>query len=282
MLQPAAITGRVLDADGEPLGHVLVIALDPQYRAGGRRILNVEEVMSTDERGEYRLHWLVPGPHYVAALLEDPRRRTVAIDPIPPGRRGPTERAENPYVVRRTLSTGEIEEEVYSLVYFGGTTDLALAKQIDAVAGGTFPSADINLGVGKFRSWRIRGVVIDGTTGMPAGGATVRAIPRDWSPETLILNATADMEGAFDLSGATPGGYVVFATSTSTSSGTAANISPELAAAAAAAGVSLAQLVGGGTTSGVVAIPVEVANGNVEKLRMVTGGGFPVPWKSID
>jgi len=71
MVQPATIAGRVLDADGEPLGHVLVIALDSQYRSGGRRILNVEQVMSTDERGEYRLHWLVPGPHYVAALLED-------------------------------------------------------------------------------------------------------------------------------------------------------------------------------------------------------------------
>jgi hypothetical protein len=271
MVQPATIAGRVLDADGEPLGHVLVIALDPQYRPRGRRILNVEQVMSTDERGEYRLHWLVPGPHYVAALLEDPRRRTVFIDPIPPGRRGPTERAENPYVARRTLATGEVLEETYQLVYFGGSTDPSLAKLIDVPAGMTFPSADISLATGKMRAWHIRGMVIDGTTGMPAGGATVRAIPREWSPYTLVLNATADAEGNFDLTGATSGGYTVFATSISTIPGSSPNISPELAAAATAAGLTLAGLTGGGTTTGISAIPVDIANGNVEKLRIITG-----------
>jgi len=280
MVQPATIAGRVLDVDGEPLGHVLVIAMEPQYRAGGRRVLNVEEVMSTDARGEYRLHWLVPGPHYVAALLEDPRRRTVAIDPIPPGRRGPTERAENPYVVRRTLPTGEILEESYQLVYFGGTTDPSLAKLIDAAAGATFPSADISLASGRVRAWHIRGVVIDGTTGMPAGGAAVRAIPREWSPETLVLNATADSNGEFDLVGATGGGYTVFATSISTLPGTSPNISPELAAAAAAAGVTL-NLNGGGTTTGITAIPVDIANGNVEKLRIVTGSSLSVPGRVL-
>jgi hypothetical protein len=282
MIQPAVIAGRVLDADGEPLGHVLVLALDPQYRPGGRRILNAEQIMATDERGEFRLHWLVPGPHYVAALLENPRRRTIAIDPIPPGRRGPTERAENPYVQRRTLPNGDVVEEVYGLVYYGGVTDPAQARQIDAVAGIAFPSADISLGVGKVRSWHIRGVVIDGTTGKPAGGAAVRAIPREWSPETLVLNATADMEGVFDLPGATAGGYWVFATSTSTSPGTAANISPELAAAAAAAGVSIATLTGGGgTTTGIIGIPIDVSDGHVEKLRMVTGGSFAVPGRVV-
>jgi len=280
MVQPAAITGRVMDADGEPLGHVLVIALDPQYREGGRRVLNVEQVMSTDEHGEYRLHWLVPGPHYVAALLEDPRRRTISIDPIPPGRRGATERGENPYVVHQTLASGDIIDEAYQVVYFGGTTDPAYAKPIDATAGGTFPSADISLAAGKLRAWHIRGVVIDGTTGKPAGGATVRVIPRAWGPEVVIMNAAADMDGVFDIAGAVPGSYIAFATSTSTTPG-GASVSPELAAAAAAAGVSLTQLNGGGTTTGMTSLPVEVANGNVEKVQMVTTSGVSVPGRVI-
>ena len=280
MIQPAAITGRVLDTDGEPLGHAIVMALDPQYRPGGRRILNIEQVIPTDEHGEYRIHWLVPGPHYVAALLEDPRRRTIAMDSVPPGRRGPLERAESPYVVHRTLPTGESMDEAYQLVYFGGTLSPAFAKEIDAPAGGTFPSADISMAPGKLRAWHIRGVVIDGTTGKPSSNATVRAIPRDWNPDILVLNTTTDTDGKFDLTGAVPGSYTIFATSLTSTSGSI-SIPPELAAAAAAAGILLSSLTGGGATTGVVSIPLEVAAGDVDKLQLVTNAGVQVAGRVV-
>ena len=89
MMQTGSIAGRVLDEDGEPMGHVFMMALEEQYREG-ERFLNMIQSVATDEHGNYRLYWLAPGSYYVAAVYEDQQRRTINPDPIPPGRRGPT------------------------------------------------------------------------------------------------------------------------------------------------------------------------------------------------
>src|SRR6185295_8535679 len=60
------ITGRVVDEDRQPMGHVVVMALTVEYRAGERRAY-IERTVFTDEHGDYRIHWLGPGTYYVAA-----------------------------------------------------------------------------------------------------------------------------------------------------------------------------------------------------------------------
>src|SRR5205814_6834271 len=66
MTPTGCISGRVYDADGEPLGKAQVQAMRPVYK-NGQRVLTIVQIVESDDRGEYRLFWLPPGRYYVAA-----------------------------------------------------------------------------------------------------------------------------------------------------------------------------------------------------------------------
>ena len=66
------------------MGHVVVMALTAQFKAGDQRAY-IERTVLTDEHGDYRIYWLGPGRYYVAAVYEDPRRRTINMSPTAPG-----------------------------------------------------------------------------------------------------------------------------------------------------------------------------------------------------
>jgi hypothetical protein len=62
----AVITGRVLDADGDPVPNASVRALRLQYVAGNRGLRGFQQVQTNDE-GEYRLFGLRAGTFYLRA-----------------------------------------------------------------------------------------------------------------------------------------------------------------------------------------------------------------------
>jgi hypothetical protein len=62
------ISGRVLDADGDPVRGATVNALRYAYSAGKKELRNVEEVQSNDQ-GDFRLFGLRPGTFYLKASL---------------------------------------------------------------------------------------------------------------------------------------------------------------------------------------------------------------------
>jgi len=145
----SAITGQIVDEDGQPMGHVVVMALSEQYRQGEPRWFIEREVL-TDERGGYRLFWLGPGKYYVGAVYEDPQQRSVNMGPMgPPGRGTARYRATPPVVVREVLPNGEVVEEAFGVVYYGGVVDPRIAKSIEARAGETYNGIDISMGAGK-------------------------------------------------------------------------------------------------------------------------------------
>jgi hypothetical protein len=78
-LQPAAvISGRVLDAFGEPLPEARISALNRSYRDGRAR-WGVAESARTDDLGDYRLHGLRPGRYVIRVTPpEGPSPRGVA------------------------------------------------------------------------------------------------------------------------------------------------------------------------------------------------------------
>jgi hypothetical protein len=268
MMQTGAIAGRVLDEEGEPMGRILVMALEEQYREG-ELFLNMIQSVATDEHGNYRLYWLAAGSYRVAAVYEDQRRRTINPDPIPPGRRGPTDRATNPVIVRSHTPEGQLVEETYAVVYNGSVTDPSSSRPVDVRAGLTTGGIDISMGAGKMRVHHLRGVVVNGTTGRP-GPASLIAIPKKSSPNMVVLTGSADANGVFDLAGAMPGAsYSLFATTTT---GNTAGIPAATVAAAAAAGVTLP---GAGTTL-LGYVPVEVSNMDVEGVKVVTTPGINV------
>jgi hypothetical protein len=211
MQATAVVTGRVVDDDGQPMGHVVVMGLTQEYRQGELR-LYIERQVLTDSNGDYRLYWLSAVPHYVAAVFEDPSRRSINLLPYgPPGRGGARNRATSPTVVRRVLADGNVVEQAYGVTYYPSVADPRSARLLDLKPGETLAGIDIAMGAGKMRSQRIRGTVINGATGQPAPNARVLAIPTAWSPNSLVLTATADNNGAFDLPGAVPGNYLLTA-----------------------------------------------------------------------
>ena len=70
MTLTGSISGRVTDAGGEPIAHAFVMALQPWYQKGQRRLAFVQAVQ-TNDLGEYRLFWLPPGRYFIAATFED-------------------------------------------------------------------------------------------------------------------------------------------------------------------------------------------------------------------
>jgi hypothetical protein len=209
MAPVGTITGRVFDENARPVGHAAVLALTPMYR-DGQQILNIAEIVHTDDRGEYRLFSLVPGKYFVAVRPEDSTRRTVPLSVVPPGRRGPTEQAVTPVVTKRILASGETVEETHQFVYYGGSTELRRATPLNLAPGANIGAVDIPISAGKTKALHIRGKVVDGAIGGPAKGANVRLIPRTFSAHMIVPQTVTDANGEFDLTGVIPGSYELY------------------------------------------------------------------------
>ena len=66
LIRGGVISGRVLDADGEPLSGVQVQVLARQYMRGQVRMMP-RGGSSSDDRGEYRIFDLPPGRYFVSS-----------------------------------------------------------------------------------------------------------------------------------------------------------------------------------------------------------------------
>ena len=266
MAPTGAITGRITDENGQPVGHARVSALVPRVE-NGRRYLAIVGTVHSDDRGNYRLFWLPPGRYYVAARLADLTRRSVSVLVFPPGRINSNDEASTPIISRRRLPSGEFEEETTGMVYYGGVLEPDRAKPLEVFPGETFAAADIPLGIGKMPASHIRGSVLD-SNGQPAKSAFLRAIPRQWSPSVMILTATADSNGNFDIMGAVPGSYAVFAVTTAP-----AFLTDIQRASLMAAGLDPTRVVAG-ITSELGYAPVDVGNAQVSGIKINTVRGI--------
>jgi protocatechuate 3,4-dioxygenase beta subunit len=221
MVPTGAIAGRIYDKNGEPLGNAQVMAMRQVYK-DGRRTLTIVQMVSTDDRGAYRLFWLAPGNYYVAArpdiaqvvmnIGQANSYNAPAVHITPPMRFGTYEQAAAPSVKTRRLKNGEIVEEMYLPVYYPGTPDAQAAAPIAVPAGATVGGVDVTPEAGLVRPHHIRGRVIEATTGQPVARASISAAPRTNDPYFTIPAARSDAQGVFDLPGVTPGSYQVFVT----------------------------------------------------------------------
>jgi hypothetical protein len=224
MAPTGSISGRIYDSDGEPLGKAQVQALRAIYKDGRRTLTSVQTV-ETNDRGEYRLFWLAPGSYYVAAMPDIPEVRgmqpgstgTPTVSVGEPSRFSSNERATMPAIRKRRLQGGGIMEETFVPVYYPGVADSQSAVAVALAASANIGGVDVSVAAGTVPSRHIRGRVIDATTGQPAAGVAVMAIPVGRGPTITIPGGASDGSGAFDISGATPGTYVVSARANQTS-----------------------------------------------------------------
>lgn len=73
LLKTSAISGRILDENGDPASSLMVMAMQPEYRNGRRGLAgipprgDVRSASSTNGAGEYRLYGLESGEYYLRA-----------------------------------------------------------------------------------------------------------------------------------------------------------------------------------------------------------------------
>jgi hypothetical protein len=101
MLPSSTIAGRILNEDGEPMQNVSVAALHYVYTPAGRRLVEAKRAM-TNDKGEYRLFGLKPGPYLLMA------------DKL----RGSFEEGNFNLAVATQAASGHQDQKVYALTYY--------------------------------------------------------------------------------------------------------------------------------------------------------------------
>jgi hypothetical protein len=206
----SVITGRVLDAEGEPLVRASVRALRYVMQQGEKRLVAAGDDQ-TDDRGEYRIYGLQPGDYYVSAT-------------VPRGLAGRGMRvavaaglgAEAPRAGMRFAAgdPGEIDgDDVgYAPTYYPGVTNVAEAGRVRAAIGEEV--ASIDFAVALVPMARILGVVsVTGTGGAAPDNARIMVVPETAGGPRLGMQLTGriDADGSFTVDNVPPGRYVVWA-----------------------------------------------------------------------
>jgi beta-lactamase regulating signal transducer with metallopeptidase domain len=212
MSATGSISGRIVDRDGEPVGYARVLALQHWYERGSR-MMSLVQVGFTNDRGEYRLYWLPAGQYFIAVRPENSEARSIRTLPnvvniaSPRGEYRAFEGTSAAPIVRQLVEAGQVVEETYQLVYYGGTLDAQRARAIDVAPGAHVNAIDVSIGPGMVRARTIRGTAINSGTGQPAGGAQIIAVPRDASPSLITPLTQAREDGSFVLKGLTTESY---------------------------------------------------------------------------
>jgi hypothetical protein len=178
----AAIEGRVLNEDGEPLPGVTVANIQVNLR-NGRRVFREDANKTTDDRGEYRLWNLSPGMNYIKVF----------------GRRGT-------WTGVGGLAQMALSDEAYGPVYYpnASTRD---EGQVLRVGPGETVRADFV--VQGRKAYKIRGR-LQGLTAYVR--PSVRLLRGD---DPIGVRASVNIAtGIFEISDVTPGSYLVQAYAT--------------------------------------------------------------------
>lgn len=180
----AAINGRIVDEDNDPVAGVYVRTMRWGFLQGKRQLMTAGGG-NTDDRGQYRIYGISPGRYYVSATYQGP----------------------NFMMVNASEASVKDSEESYAPTYYPGVFDASQATAIDLKGGD-----DIS-GV-VFRLARVHAVRVSGTVrnanGEPSKSAMLQMYPRATGFMGGMPNMrTTDDKGNFSFSGVMPGTYVI-------------------------------------------------------------------------
>lgn len=172
----AAITGTVVDPDGEPLEGLAMHAWRLEYRNGLPVTQAVGVIGRTDDRGQYRLHSLAPGSYFVVAA-DDPTA------------------SENPAAVTRAPKA-----------FYPGSPSVAQASPLHVDVG--LDAAGVDMVFAPPRTVRVSGRATDSGDN-PLNRAVV-LVGSTHSGFPAPAPQVASMTGAsFEFPNVTPGEYVI-------------------------------------------------------------------------
>jgi len=180
------ITGRVLDARGNPMSRVQVRTTQFD-RLGGDAIRTTggSVTVETNDRGEFRLSGVQPGVHYVVAQPA-------------PSQMGP--------LIGGTTSPQSPSTHVAT--FYPGLADATAASPITVMHGKTTPAIEFSLV--SVPAYQVSGVVVDGA-GRPVAGAIVRLPSRMPFGAPFLRSVESDSNGRFRITNVPAGTYAVMA-----------------------------------------------------------------------
>jgi hypothetical protein len=184
----AAITGRITDADGQPLIQetVRLLAVNEQGRQIPMSVAGIPNMYATDDRGIYRLFGVPPGRYILCVGMN---------------------------TSGTTTRMGNSANKFYPLTFHPGVTDEAKATVVEVVAGSEATGVDIVLGQSS-KAYSVSGRIIDAATGKPLLGVQYGygwLDREDRLNSTSFANSTSGTRGEFRLDGVAPGRYAAFA-----------------------------------------------------------------------
>ena len=180
-----AISGRVLDDEGEPVQGAGIQVLRFSYAGGTRQFLPVAGA-STNDHGEYRAYGLPAGRYYLLATLRG----------APP---------------TRPIETGGLipeAQEPYAPMYYPGVLDPGSATQLPLAQGAEL--SDIDFHLQRVRAVTLRGRLFSSLDDFTRGQIQVVLAHNDGSGASFIDRAAAAVEkttGRFELRSVAPGLY---------------------------------------------------------------------------
>jgi hypothetical protein len=184
----AVVSGRVVDDEGDPAESVHVSLLAFRYSGGVRRLAQMSEASTTNDRGEFRIARLPAGKYLLQASPQwtpsDSPRLAAAKTPGAP------------------LVT-------YAPTFYPGATDVSQALRVELRAGQELSGIDISLQ--RTAMVRVSGRLI-GPDGAPMPRAFLTLISAQ-SHLPTGLGAPADEAGNFALNNVRSGSYLLSAIS---------------------------------------------------------------------
>jgi len=177
----ASIEGVVFDEYGEPVADAVMMSLRNRYAGGQRRLAPVGRVLTTNDRGEFRLFGLPPGAYILSAL---PNSTQSADDG---GNRSG-----------------------FAPSYFPGTTDVAFADAILLEPGEQ--KAGVTLVLATVKTVSVSGVALD-RGGAPLNGGVVVALSWAGGLPLPAASTSISAQGTFAFEGLPPGRFTLNATS---------------------------------------------------------------------
>jgi len=182
LIAGAIISGRISDPEGQPLAGATVEALKATYVRERLAFTPVKSI-KTDDRGEYRLHWLPPGAYHIRAVYR---------------------------------SRSEAGHERYARVFFPRVLEEDAAPPVLVRSGAEMSGVDVRVPVTGVTGITISGEVRGGSDD-DLRVRSVQVVPRD--RRVLMIGDDVDVfenhavdtsRGHFEIRNVPPGEYNLF------------------------------------------------------------------------
>ena len=201
-----AITGTVRDETGEPAFGITVRAMRWVLQSG-ERILQMSRTTTTDDRGVYRLHSLLPGEYLIATASTQGGFIINAGDGYAKVLHEVDAKIVEGMQVRLRLGEGGVADVApangYATMFYPGTRHGSTATAVTIAAGEEQAGIDLSLQLVPLA--QVAGTVVNQT--VPASGSTVQLVDTMQPAGFGARTARTDANGRFSFYEVPPGQY---------------------------------------------------------------------------